>query len=81
MSPVTAAIMRVILQHVYQNYPLAFPPEVLEVYRQGMPETPLFECEDCGFGLPRNFTECPLCQGRVGLGLHSKKKAATAKWN
>lgn len=86
MGPLAAAAVRAISQHILQGYPLALPAPVVEFYlavaagELGL-ETPLFECENCGYGLPRVFTVCPLCGGRVALGAHSQKCAAKAVTN
>ena len=81
-----SVFIRVVLQHLFQGYPLAMPAEVLAFYwkciEEGtFPETPLFECQSCGYGLPRTFKTCPLCGGAVGLGAHSLRQSAGAYLN
>jgi rRNA maturation endonuclease Nob1 len=75
--------MRVVLQHVYQGFPLALPTAVIEEYVAAgeLIATPLFECEKCGYGLPRTFHTCPLCGGRTGLGAYAVRRARVAMFN
>jgi hypothetical protein len=79
----TCVFFRVLMQHVNQGYPLALPPEVLMVYREAgdQLEMPLFECELCGYCVPRSFRICPLCGGRTGLGAHSLRQQRKAGSN
>lgn len=78
-----AAAIRVVVEHMNTGRPLRFPVIVAEAYLAAGEniEFPLFDCEQCGYLLPRSFSRCPLCNGRVGLSLYSKRSAAIAAWN
>jgi hypothetical protein len=77
------AMTRVALQHIHQGRPLAFPEEVIRAYIEAGEalETPLFECEDCGFGLPRSLPRCPLCGGKTGLGVYGVRRTKRCGMN
>jgi hypothetical protein len=74
-----------VLRHVHRGAPLAMPVEVLRVLVDAGAEAALsgdpLECEGCGYVLPRTFTVCPLCGGRVGLALWSRRQARRAASN
>ncbi len=78
-----AAAMRIVLQHVYQGFPLKLPQVVIDaILEAGLAlKTPLFECEVCGYGLPRSFRNCPLCGGRVALGAYALRRGKKAASN
>lgn len=71
------------LQHINGGLPLKLPLSVIYAYLKAgpNPELPLFECEDCGYVLPRAFSNCPLCGGRAGIGLYSQKQSRAAACN
>lgn len=76
-------VVRVVLQHMYQGFPLALPVAVIDAYAAAGEklETPLFECENCGYALPRSFATCPLCGGRTGVGAYSVRRSRRAACN
>ncbi len=80
-TPLLWAFIRVVLQHLAQGFPLEFPEAVADIYLAGMPETPLFKCERCGYGQARTFTECVLCGGNTGELLYCKRMARGTQWN
>src|SRR5579883_2626032 len=76
-------VLRIAMDHLTAGRPLALPTSVIVSFVQagkGL-ETPLFECEDCGYALPRSFGSCPLCRGRVGLGAYAVRRARAAYAN
>ena len=75
-----SVIVRICLQHIYQNFPLELPQVVIDAYLAAGPnlEIPLATCEQCGYGLPRTFQACPLCNGRVGVGAYALRRGAAA---
>lgn len=82
----TAATVRVVLQHISRGFALAMPAEVVQAYLAHeaagtVPETPLHECAACGLGLPRSFQVCPHCGGCVGFGAHSLRRSSRASRN
>jgi hypothetical protein len=79
----TCAFVRVVLQHIYQGFPLLFCPAMIAAYMAAGVniQTPLFECAECGLGLPRSFKTCPCCGGLVGLGVHAAKMGWRAGLN
>jgi hypothetical protein len=76
-------IVRIVLQHMYQGFPLALPMVVLAAFVAAGDalETPLFECAACGYALPRSFATCPLCGGQVGLGAYGLRRSRLAGRN
>ena len=81
----TAAFFRVVAQHVFEGYPLAFPPAVVAVYEAAGTgenlDTPLAECARCGYAHPRCFRTCVLCGGRVAVGARTARRARAARLN
>jgi hypothetical protein len=76
-------LIRIVLQHMYQGFPLALPMVVLNAYvaaGEGL-ITPLFECSACGYCLPRSFATCPLCGGQVGLWAFGRRRSRSAACN
>jgi hypothetical protein len=81
----SAAFFRIVVQHVFEGYPLAFPPAVVAVYEaagtgEGL-ETPLAECGRCGYAHPRCFKTCVLCGGRVAVGARTARRIRSASLN
>lgn len=58
----------------------ALPMVVIQAYVDAGEklETPLFDCQACGYGLPRSFTRCPLCSGQVGHGAYSRQETCSS---
>jgi hypothetical protein len=75
--------VRIVLDHLYFGRPLVFPPEVRQAYIDAGEriETPLADCEHCGYPLPRSFSACPLCGGRVKVGAYARRRAGRAALN
>src|SRR3954471_9878398 len=69
MGVMGAMAVRVVLMNLLYGIPLELPPVVAQAIREAGEalETPLPTCASCGYGLPRSFSVCPLCGGRVAL--------------
>ena len=76
-------MLQVVLQHMYAGRPLVLPLVVLDAYAAAGEklETPLAECAECGYALPRSFAACPLCGGFVGVGAYASRRARRAACN
>lgn len=79
----TGVFFRILLEYVALGFPLAFPREMVSVYLEAGDklETPLFQCELCGYCVPRSIRACPLCGGRTGFGVYVSRRARKAGSN
>ena len=84
--PLAGAAIRVILEHLAVGFPLQLPPPVAQFYldvaagKQKL-EPALWQCAECGYGLPHTFATCPLCGGATGPGAHSIRRSLKAGLN
>jgi hypothetical protein len=64
-------MVRMILGNLYQGFPLSLAMAALEAH---VADAPLFDCQECGYGLARSFHSCPLCGVRM-LGVYGLRRA------
>jgi hypothetical protein len=63
----TLQVLTVVVDHVQENRPLAFPEAVAELFRKGENGYSGAWCLACRYRLNlAHFSECPLCGGKVG---------------
>jgi hypothetical protein len=66
-SDFALAVLKIAMEHVTENRPLAFPDVVAEVYLRDEHAHAGVECRSCRYRLPLlHFSQCPLCGGEVG---------------
>ena len=70
----TMAVARYVRRHLQRGTPLELPAEVAAVFEQNPQARASQECEECGYDLPPEFVQCPLCGGKVGMGQYAYYK-------